>query len=195
MNEDCRTRADRRALVWLMCVLAMASGCTHRSTHWQEDVKLSDGSVLTVDRSSTFELEAQIGGPSGWAGVGEGLTFTNPKTGAKVQWKVSHRHVAFLDFIDGRYWLVASSPGCYMDLKGQRVLQVYVLDGSDWTRVEPEQAPPIAVPNLVWRPSYVDSRRWDHLSLKLKREIEDAIAKRWAPPEYRSFDLINSPRC
>jgi hypothetical protein len=195
VNNNHSIRACRWCLAWLICALALTSGCTHHTTHWQEDVQLSDGSVLTVDRSSAYELRSQIGGPSGWAHIQEELAFKDPKTGDKVLWQASLRSAAFVDLINGRYWLVASSPGCFMDLKGQRVLQVYVLDGSDWTRVEPEQAPPIAAPNLVWRPSYVDSRRWDHLSLKLKREIEDAIAKRWAPPEYRSFDLINSPRC
>ena len=195
MNEYHRTGAGWLALVWLTCALALASGCTHRSTHWQEDVQLSDGRVLTVDRSSAYELRSQIGGSSEWAYVQEGLAFTDPTTGNKVQWKASHRHVAFLDFINGRFWLVASSGACYPDQRGQRLLQVYVFDGSDWTRADPDQAPPIVAPNLVRWPDYQRSRNWDRVSLQTQREMLKVMAEETKRPELLTLDVINSPRC
>ena len=195
MNEYHRTGAGWLALVWLTCALALASGCTHRSTHWQEDVQLSDGRVLTVDRSSAYQLRSQIGGPSGWVSVREELAFKDPTTGNKVQWKASHRHVAFLDFINGRFWLVASSGACYPDQRGQRLLQAYVLDGSEWMRVEPEHAPRITAPNMVRWPSLERSRQWEHVDRQMQREMLDAMGEDWKRPEFLTLDLINSPRC
>ena len=188
-------RADRLALVWLICALALASGCTHRSTHWQEDVQLSDGSILSVDRVREFQLTGQLGAGSGWAPVKDRLSFRDSSTGRTVRWQADRRHLAFLDRINGRYWLVASSGACYPDQRGQRLLQAYVLDGSDWMRVEPEQAPPITAPNLVRWPSYDDSRQWDHINLRMQREMLNAMAEEWKRPELLILDLINSRRC
>lgn len=188
-------RADRLALVWLICVIGLTSGCTHRSTHWQEDVLLSDGKVLTVDRVSKFELSVSLGGPTGWGGIEEQLSFKDPVTGRERRWRAPNRNAALLDRIGGRYWIVASSDDCYPDQKGLRLLQAYVLDGSDWTPVEPEQAPRITAPNLVRWPSLERSRQWEHVDLQMQREMLDAMAEEWKRPELLSLDLINSRRC
>jgi hypothetical protein len=168
---------------------------TSRTSSWQEDVQLSDGSVLTVDRVREFQLTGQLGEGSGWAGVQDRLSFRDASTGRTVRWQADRRDLALLDRINGRYWLVASSNDCYPDQEGQRLLQAYVLDGSDWIRVEPEQAPQITAPNLVRWPTYQRSRNWDHVSLQTQRELLNEMAEKWKQPEHLSLDLINSRRC
>ena len=151
--------------------------------------------MLTVERAFDFELSGQLGRRGGWGPLQDSISFKDPTTGRSIRWQADRRIAAFLDRIDGRYWLVASSQDCYPDLEGQRLLQVYVLDGPDWLRVEPTQAPPITAPNLVRWVDYEKTRHWDHVDLKLKREIADAQSRQWRAPEFLSFNLFSSRRC
>src|SRR5512134_3609999 len=105
MNDECRMRAICPVPIWLIGLFVLMAGCAHRTNHWHEDVQLSDGSILIVDRAFDFELSGQLGKRGGWGPLQDSISFTDPTTGRNIRWQADRRVAVFLDRSDGRYWL------------------------------------------------------------------------------------------
>lgn len=55
----------------LLSTLGVGAGvtwwtCSNSSTRWKEEVKLSDGRVILIERTATGKRLGEIGGPGGW---------------------------------------------------------------------------------------------------------------------------------
>ncbi|MFC3654523.1 hypothetical protein FZ025_10220 [Xanthomonas hyacinthi] len=61
----------------LFCVLlATLAGCGRVSLAWKEEVRLSDGQLITIDRTAKGHIQREIGGPTGWKSSEETLSFS-----------------------------------------------------------------------------------------------------------------------
>lgn len=50
----------------LMSLLLVTAACSKVNIEWSEEVQLSDGSTLVIDRTAQGEKKYEIGGPGGW---------------------------------------------------------------------------------------------------------------------------------
>lgn len=88
--------AIRRLLV-ILALAALLASC-ERTNRWQEEVQLSDGAVLKVDRAVSYRAPSgPLGQPIGRRALEERLSFADPGTGRVVEWHESRRRAVWLD--------------------------------------------------------------------------------------------------
>lgn len=67
MTKNTLISTVRRRNACLFAVALMfTSGCSKVSLGWSEEVRLTDGQVIVVDRTAKGEKNYEIGGPGGW---------------------------------------------------------------------------------------------------------------------------------
>jgi hypothetical protein len=176
-------------------LIATIAGCTSTTREWQEEVQLSDGTVLEVHRTIRFEkVGGSIGsvGP-GWICDGEHLSFVEPGPGRVIEWSAHRRTAALLDRIDGQYVIIAAQSRCEHDDKGQPIWMVHVLTPTGWDTKRPAGVGSNKTPNLALDSSnYSKTKGWSRLTLAMKPEF-DAASR--IGQELRTIDLDDPTRC
>jgi hypothetical protein len=170
--EDTMTCASaiRRVLVVLSLGLLLP-GC-QRTNRWQEEVQLSDGTVLKVDRAVSYRAPSgALGQPSGRRALEERLSFADPGTDHHVEWHESRRTVFWLDRIDTHVWLVARlSTPCESGFGHLPVWQAYLLHDEQWHAVGPADLPVVPLRNLLTT-DYPVSKQLGYVSLADKQRL------------------------
>ena len=182
-------------LALVICLTASIAGCTSTTRDWQEEVQLSDGTVLEVKRTIRFEkVGGSIGsvGP-GWICDGEHLSFVEPGTGRVIEWSAHRRTAALLDRIDGHYVIVAAQSRCEHADRGQPIWMVYTLTPTGWDTRPTASVGSNRTPNFALNSSnYSKTKGWSRLTLALKREL-DAASR--IGQKLRTIDLDDPTRC
>jgi hypothetical protein len=162
--------AIRRVLVVIGLGLLLA-GC-ERTNRWQEEVQLSDGTVLKVDRAVSYRAPSgPLGQPIGRRALEERLSFADPGTGHDVEWHEPRRRAVWLDRIDTQFWLVAilSTP-CESGYGHLPVWKAYSLRDEQWHAVDPANVPVTPVPNLLTT-DYSIIKHLRYVSLSVKQRL------------------------
>jgi hypothetical protein len=164
-------------------LIVTIAGCTSTTREWQEEVQLSDGSVLDVERTIRY---AKVGVPagekgSGWIADGEELAFVDPGTGRSVHWSAHRRLASYLDRADGQYLIVAAQSRCEpVEDRGQPLWKVYVLTRTGWEVVETSRLGGKVTPNLALdSANHGLTNDWSRLTIADKRRLnaESRVAK------------------
>lgn len=174
----------------------MMAGCTSTTSEWQEEVQLSDGTVLDVHRTIRFEKAG--GAPDGvrgdgWIADGENLSFVEPGTGRVIEWSGHRRTAALLDRVDGKYVIVASQARCEFEDRGRRIWRVYVLTSTGWWA-----GVPLGLSNNRTPDPALDSRGcsktkgWSRATVAQKRQL-DAASR--VSRELKTIDLNDPTQC
>lgn len=175
---------------------AIALSACGRTNRWTEEVELSDGTVLTIDRAVLYRPpEGGLEKSGAYRPAREErMTFIDPATGRKLEWYKPHRTATWLDRIDGQLWIVGElSTVCYTGYAEQPVWAVYRLRGKQWIPVAAADAPGVSVPNLLLdTKTYRVTRQLSHVSLAEKRRLNDLSR---VAPHFRSIDLHLVPKC
>ena len=129
------------------------------STNWKEEVLLSDGGKMIVDRSISrqgrhaIDQRPPIGDQS--------LTFVLPGTAREITWKDNYsKELGSANFLpmmlgihQGSAYLVATPMGCLSYNKWGRPNPPYVIfeyQGQEWQRIPLQELPPeFTEPNLI----------------------------------------------
>lgn len=184
-----------RQLVMAICLVATIAGCTSTTHEWHEEVRLTDGTVLDIERTIRFEkVGVPIGsGSTGWISDGEDLSFVEPGTGRIIEWSAHRRTAALLDRIGGQYVIVAAQSRCEQADKGQPIWRIYVLTPTGW---EPRPTADLGgnrSPNLALDSSnYSKTKGWSRLSLAVKPGLDAASQ---IGRELRTIDLDDPTKC
>lgn len=162
--------AIRRVLVVIGLGLLLA-GC-ERTNRWQEEVRLSDGTVLKLDRAVSYRAPSgPLGQPIGRRALEERLAFTDPRTGRDVEWHESRRTVYWLDRVGTQTWVVARlSTPCESGFSHLAVWQAYSLRDEQWHAVDPTRLPVVPVRNLLTT-DYPVTKQLRYVSLAEKRRL------------------------
>lgn len=184
-------------LVLVLCLIATMAGCTSTTREWQEEVQLSDGTVLEVHRTIRFEKTG--GGPpdgvrgDGWIADGEHLSFLEPGTGRVIEWSGHRRTAALLDRVDGKYVIVASQTRCEFEDRGRLIWRVYVLTSTGWWAGVPVGLSNNRTPNLALDSrGYSKTKGWSRVSIAQKRQL-DAASR--VSRELKTIDLNDPTKC
>jgi hypothetical protein len=179
--------AIRRLLV-ILALAALLTGC-ERTSRWQEEVQLSDGAVLRVDRAVSYRAPSgALGQPIGRQALGERLSFADPGTGRVVEWHESRRRSVWLDRIDTQFWLVAilSTP-CESGYGHMPVWKAYSLRDEQWHAVDPANVPVAPVRNLLTT-DYSIIKHLRFVSLSVKQRLNATYSK-------GAIDLLQKNGC
>jgi hypothetical protein len=184
-------------LALVVCLIATIAGCTSATRQWQEEVQLSDGTVLEVHRTIRF---ARTGGDppggvrgDGWIADGEDLSFVEPGTGRVIEWSGHRRRAALLDRIDGEYVIVAAQTRCEFEDRGQPVWSVYVLTPIGWEAGVPSGLSNNRTPNFAldsW--DYSKTKGWSRVTIAQKRQLDAASRVGW---QSKTIDLNDPTKC
>lgn len=70
-----------KALALIVCALSglVLTACGKTNISWKEEVKLSSGEVITVQRTAKTKAFGEIGGPGGWENEGMSVKVIHPK--------------------------------------------------------------------------------------------------------------------
>jgi hypothetical protein len=179
--------ASRRVLV-ILAIGALLTGC-ERTNRWQEEVQLSDGTVLKVDRAVSYRAPSgPLGQPIGRRALEERLSFADPGTGRHVEWHESRRTVFWLDRIDTQVWVVARiSTPCESGFGHLPLWQAYLLRGNEWEAVDPADALVVPVRNLLTT-DYPVTKQLRYVSLSDKQRLN-------APYPQDAIDLARRSGC
>ena len=185
-----------RQLVMAVCLVAAIAGCTSTTREWQEEVQMSDGTVLDVHRTIRFEkASGAIGQPRGddWICDGEDLSFVEPGTGQVIEWSGHRRTAALLDHIDGQYIIVAAQTRCEFEDRGQPLWMVYVLTPTGWetgstTALSNKRAPNFALDSR----GYSKTKGWSRLTIAQKPQL-DAASR--ISRELKAIDVNDPTKC
>lgn len=183
-------------LVLAICVITTIAGCTSTTREWQEEVQLSDGTVLDVHRTIRFEkASGAIGSPrgDGWICDGEDLSFVEPGTDRVIEWAAHRRSAALLDRIDGQYVIVAAQTRCEFEDRGQAIWKVYMLTPTGWearttTGLRNNRTPNFALDSR----SYRKTKGWSRLTIAQKPPL-DAASR--IGRELKTIDLNDPTKC
>jgi hypothetical protein len=175
----------------VLFVLAMSpllAGC-ERTNRWQEEVQLSDGAVLRVDRVVSYRAPSgALGQPTGRRALGERLSFADPGTGRVVEWHESRRRAVWLDRIDTQFWLVAMlSTPCESGYGHLPLWQAYSLRDKRWHAAEPADVPVAPVRNLMTT-DYPVTKQFRYVSVSDKQRVN-------APYPQDAIDLARNIGC
>jgi len=138
-----------RVLVVLALSPLLAS--CERTNRWQEEVQLSDGEVLKVDRVVSYRAPSgALGQPSSRRALEERLSFADPGTGRVVEWHEPRRTAVWLDRIGTQVWVVGRLTGaCESGFAHLPVWQAYQLRNEQWRAVDPAEVPVVPLRNLL----------------------------------------------
>jgi hypothetical protein len=183
-------------LVLAICLIATIAGCTSTTREWEDEVQLSDGTVLDVHRTIRFEkASGAIGQPRGddWICDGEDLSFVEPGTGRAIEWSGHRRTAALLDRIDEKYVIVAAQTRCEFEDRGQPLWTVHVLTPTGWeargtTSLSKDRTPNFALDSR----SYSKSKGWSLLTIAQKRQL-DAASR--ISRELKTIDVNDPTKC
>lgn len=70
------SRAGEAKLTMFCILIAMLTGCGRVSLEWKEEVRLSDGRLITIERTAKGHIQRELGGPTGWKSSEETLRFS-----------------------------------------------------------------------------------------------------------------------
>ena len=162
--------AIRRVLVVIGLGLLLA-GC-ERTNRWQEEVQLSDGAVLRVDRVVSYRAPSgALGQPIGRLALEERLSFADPGTGLEVEWHESRRTAAWLDRIGTQLWVIGMlTTPCESGFSHLPPWQAYMLRGDRWEAVASADAPVVSGRNLMTT-DYPVTKRLRYVSLSDKKRL------------------------
>ena len=182
--------AIRRVLIAL-ALGSLLAGC-ERTNRWQEDVQLSDGTVLQVSRVVHYRAPSgPLGQPSGRRALEEHLSFADSGTGRDVEWHQPRRTAVWLDRIESQVWIVARlSTPCESGFGHLPVWQAYVLRVDQWREVEPADLPVVAVRNLLTTDDSI-TKRLRHVSLSDKQRLN----ARYLSSLHYAIDLGSQSGC
>lgn len=188
-----RANVTLRALIIFSGAFVVA-GCA-RTNHWQEEVLLSDGTVLTVSRAVHFEAPSgPLGEPLSRVGLEENMAFDDPTTGRRVEWFQPHFVAVRVDRINGRYVVIGElSTPCVTGFGHASPWQAYAYHDEGWVVLTEDEAPNVTVPNLL-----LDASRYsvtESLTYVSLREKERLNARSKAGPDARTIDLHRRPKC
>ena len=183
-------------LVLAISLVATITGCTSTTREWEEEVQLSDGTVLAIQRKIRFEkASGAIGQPGGdgWICDGENLSFVEPGTGRVIEWSGHRRTAALLDRIDDQYVIVAAQARCEFEDRGQPLWLVHVLTPTGWearttTGLTSHRAPNFALDSR----SYSKTKGWSRLTIAQKPQLDAASRVGW---ELKMIDLNDPTKC
>ena len=176
-----------RVLVVLGLGLLLA-GC-QRTNRWQEEVQLSDGAVLKVDRVVSYRAPSgALGQPSGRRALEERLSFADPGTGRVVEWHEPRRTAVWLDRIGTQVWVVGRLTGaCESGFAHLPVWQAYQLRNEQWREVDPAEVPVVPLRNLLTT-DYPVTKQLRYVSLADKQRLK-------APYPLDAIDLARKSSC
>jgi hypothetical protein len=177
-----------------LAVAAWAVNVATLTTRWREDVRLSDGSTLTVGRSIKHRRGGELDlGTVKWA-LEERLSFRDPATGQKIVWQAPHRVAARVDRLNDSYWVVGKlTTRCLAEHAREPVWVAYQYAGGKWHPIDAKSAPPFIKPNLLLDSyNYADTSRLRHLTLNQKNDLDSSST---IDAMYRSIDLFLMQRC
>ena len=162
--------AVRRLLV-IFAVAALLTGC-ERTNRWQEEVQLSDGAVLRVDRVVSYRAPSgALGQPIGRLALEERLSFADPGTGLDVEWHEPRRTAAWLDRTGTQVWVIGMlTTPCASGFSHLPPWQAYMLRGDRWEAVDPADAPVVSGRNLMTT-DYPVTKRLRHVSISDKKRL------------------------
>lgn len=167
--------AISRWLPWLMVLTAVTSittGCTTTRTHqWQEEVSLSDGSVIRVRREVLYVPgHGEPFRSSKWAVGEERLTILDPPA---PTWQGPPQRLAwYLDRRGDYFILVAYQTVCRAGNK-QPVWRAYVSSKTGWHEVPLKELETVAKPNLALFARHAkETAHWARLNLAEKSKFD-----------------------
>ena len=175
-------------VLFVLAISPLLASC-ERTNRWQEEVQLSDGAVLRVDRVVSYRAPSgALGQPIGRQALGERLSFADPGTGRVVEWHESRRRAVWLDRIDTQFWLVAilSTP-CESGYGHLPVWKAYSLRDEQWHAMDPANVPVAPARNLLTT-DYPIIKRLRYVSLSVKQRLNATYSK-------RAIDLLQKNGC
>jgi hypothetical protein len=128
-----------RLVAPLLCALASSlAGCSPVD-RWDEEVQLSDGRVIRIEREVQWEKTSPLGGQTSY--LVEDTTLTFAPEGRSTRWRGSSEFLLLLDFDTGRneYVLVTRPSNCrrYRTAgKPRPPYLVYRMRGGKWEVVD-----------------------------------------------------------
>ena len=161
----------------VLMFIALQTRDAFRCRVWQEEVQLSDGTVLEVHRKVRFEktrggAASQTRG-DGWMAYGEDLSFVDPGTGRVVEWSGHRRIAALLNQIDGQYVVAAAQPRCSSEDRGQPLWMVYVFTPTGWKTGKMSGLTNDRTPNLALDAgNYNKTKGWTRLTIGQKSRLD-----------------------
>lgn len=180
----------------LFCILVAAlPGCGRVNLAWKEEVRLSDGQLLTVDRTAKGHIQRELGGPTGWEPSEVTLQVQSAINGAKAPpaWR-SNLVPIVLDYDVARstWVVVATYIYCGTWHKAGKPSSLYVeyasTNGGDW-RVVPLESGRIGQPsNLL-----VGIRHTGEPALI--REVDKEVRRRRASDIYKAITPVSKNNC
>lgn len=178
---------SRRVLVVLALGTLLAS--CERTNRWQEEVQLSDGAVLKVNRLVHYRAPTgALGQPIGRPALEERLSFADPGTGRDAEWHESRRRVYWLDRIGDQTWVVAMlSTPCESGFGHLPLWQAYLLRDGQWHAMDPADVPVVPVRNVLTT-DYPVTKQLRYVSLSDKQRLN-------APYPQEAIDLLQKSGC
>jgi hypothetical protein len=165
--------AIRRWLRWLLMtasVTSIGAGCASSLTHkWQEEVLLSDGSVVLVNREVRYGPGAPAR-PSTWTVREERLTIIDPPT---PTWHGPTQRLAwYLDRRDDHFILIAYQTVCQVGDK-QPVWRAYISSASGWSEVPLTELRTAVTPNMALFATHTEqTAKWSRMSVEEKSKFD-----------------------
>jgi hypothetical protein len=180
----------------VICLMASMAGCTSTTREWDEEVQLSDGTVLEVHRTIRFEKASgaigQAGGDS-WICDGETLSFVDPGTGRVIKWTGHRRTAALLERLDEQYVIVAAQTRCEFEDRDQPLWIAHVLTPAGWEARSTTILVSNRTPNLALDSrGYSKTEGWSRLTLASKRDLDEASR---IGQSQRKIDLDDPTKC
>jgi hypothetical protein len=138
----------------ILAVLAGLSACSaKKEVSWKEEVRLSDGSVIVIDRSQSYRRAREPAQKAGWLFDYATLEATLPPRARSVRWEGPAQPLVLDIDKAGQIYLLATME----TFEGLRHYQVaegtwYVgfrFDGETWMRVNLGEFPRGMSPNLL----------------------------------------------
>lgn len=107
---------------------------------WREEVELSDGRIVWVERTASADGMREMGGPSGIKNQHYSLRFTPPGESPLPEWQGEHQPMVFdYDSKNNRWYIVSSFfYGCetWLKLEQPKFPYIeYVLNNGAWQRI------------------------------------------------------------
>ncbi|MBN6103190.1 hypothetical protein JR064_13550, partial [Xanthomonas sp. CFBP 8703] len=180
----------------LFCfLLAMLAGCGRVSLTWKEEVRLSDGQLITIDRTAKGHIQREIGGPTGWEPTEVTLQVQSVVDSAKAPptWRSNLVPIVLdYDVATSTWVVVATYIYCGTWHKAGKPSSLYVeyisTNGGDWRVVPLESSRIGQASNLL-----VSIRHTGEPALI--REAEKEVRRRRASNIYKAITPTSKNNC
>ena len=192
----------RLVLALLLMVLPALGGCSNmRHVEWTEDVKLSDGRMIVVQRSEDYRrvVDPGAGFRKGWLFQKSIITAELPApVQRKVSWEGSLKPLVLDIEEDNTIYLVgvvATGAGRHeWDVPRNELYVVFRLTQGGWEHIPLAELPLSVKPNLLGG-TYIlfvdrEARSGIHVDLELKKELNSLGSP---PKRYESIIRLPAP--